>query len=96
MTIFRVSFVGSDHKARSKENEPFKQMARDAKIRAIHDGFDNLTDGERQLVMAVWLADELDDRARARTPSLVIRVGPWILGGGALGAVMSFVQRLGS
>jgi len=79
---------------RAVENAPLKARAKEAKVKLLDVGLEGLHEVDRELVLFDYLADALDERARERTPSLVVKVGPWVLGGSSGGAIVAFAQRL--
>lgn len=92
--VFRLSFGEGNGKVRYPENAPFKQMARDAKVEAIEHGFDNMSVPKQLMVLFSVQADELDERARARSPSIVVKIGPWVIGGGSFAAILGVFEAL--
>ena len=92
--VFRISLGNGNEKRRYPENEPFKLMAREAKVEAVEHGFDNMSVPKQLMVLFSVQADELDERARARSPSIVVKIGPWIIGGGSFAAILGVFEAL--
>ena len=72
-----------------------KARSDEAQVKLLDVGLEGLQDIDRELVLFDYLADALDDRARARVPSLVVRLGPWALAGGSFGAVWTWLASFG-
>lgn len=92
--VFRISFGEGNGKRRYPENEPFKVLAREAKVEALDKGFDNMSIAKQLMVLFSVQADELDERARARAPSIVVKAGPWVIGGGSFAAILGVFEAL--
>ncbi len=92
--VFGISFGEGNGKRRYPENDPFKRLAREAKVEAIEHGFDNMSVPKQLMVLFSVQADELDERARARAPSVVVKLGPWIVGGGSFAAIIGLFEAL--
>lgn len=95
MTMFRISFGGNGFRQRdTEENAALKARAKHARETLLDVGLDNIKGIDKDLVLFDYLADTLDARARARTPSFVVKIGPWVLGGSSGGAIVAFFQNL--
>ncbi len=76
------------------ENATLKARSQEAKVRLLDVGLEGLDERELMLVLFDYLADGLDERARRRSPSVIVRLGPWVLGGGAFGAISTWLNSL--
>ena len=73
---------------------PLRLRSDEARAHMLDVGLEGLEEVDRQLVLFDYLAAVLDAKARARTPSLVVRLGPWVLGGGSFGAVWTWLHAI--